>query len=421
MAQRKANTKRTKRKTQHLTDAVIRRLPAPAKGNKINYDDEVKGLGCRVTAAGAKSFVLNYLTKGGRERRITIGSCADWTCTEARAEAKRLRHIVDQGGDPLADIQDARAAPTVAELADRFEQEHLSRKRASTAHGYRHMLAAYIRPALGHLKVAEVTFSDVDALHRKITKSGSPYAGNRVVAVLSKMFSSAMRWNMRESNPTKGIERNLEQHRRRYLSTDELARLVAALAAHPDTQAANIVRLLLLTGARKGEALSCRWDSVDLTAGVWSKPPSSTKQKAYHEAQLSAPARQLLSEIREQQVAKHPKKPLGEYVFPSSSESGHVVDIKKSWRQLCRAAKIDGLRIHDLRHSFASQAISGGAGLPLVGALLGHASPTTTARYAHMFTDPQKAAVERIGAVYTAAGKPATEVVPLKRRGRHDG
>jgi integrase len=411
MAQRKA-----KRHTQHLTDAVIRRLPTPAEGNKVHYDDEVPGFGARVTSAGTRSFVLNYLTKGGRERRITIGSCADWTCTEARTEAKRLRHIVDQGGDPLADIQDARAAPTVAELADRFEQEHLSRKRASTARGYRHMLAAYIRPALGHLKVAEVTFSDVDALHRKITKSGSPYAGNRVVAVLSKMFSSAMRWNMRETNPAKGIERNLEHHRRRYLSTDELARLVAALAAHPDTQAANIVRLLLLTGARKGEALSCRWSGIDLAEGTWSKPPSSTKQKAHHEAQLSAPARQLLSEIREQQVAKHPKRPLGEYVFPSSSETGHVVDIKKAWRHMCKAAGITELRIHDLRHSFASQAISGGASLPLVGALLGHSSPQTTARYAHMFTDPQRAAVERIGAVITAAGKPATEPTPIKRR-----
>jgi integrase len=409
MVQRKINSK-------HLTDAVVRHLPAPAQGNKVHYDDEVPGFGARVTSAGTRSFVLNYLTKAGRERRITIGSCADWTCTDARAEAKRLRHTVDEGGDPLADIEDLRAAPTVAELADRFEQEHLPRKRASTAGDYKSMLQNHIRPALGHLKVAEVSFADIDALHRKITKSGSPYAGNRVVAVLSKMFSSAIRWNMRESNPAKGIERNLEHHRRRYLSADELARLVAALAAHPDKQSANIVTLLLLSGARKGEALAMRWDDVDLTAGVWSKPPSSTKQKQAHESQLSAPARQLLSEIREQQAAKHPKRPLGEYVFPGLGESGHVVDIKRSWRQLCRAAKISGLRVHDLRHSFASTAISGGASLPLVGALLGHASPTTTARYAHMFTDPQRAAVERIGAVFTAAGKPATEPTPIKRR-----
>jgi integrase len=417
MAQRKADTNRTKRETQHLTDAVVRRLPMPAKGNKVHYD-EVPGFGARVTSAGTRSFILNYVVKtSGRERRITIGSCADWTCTEARAEAKRLRHIVDEGGDPLADIEDARAAPTVDELADRFEQEHLPRKRPSTGRDYRHMLAIHIRPSLGRLKVAEVAFSDIDALHRKITRNGSPYAGNRVVAVLSKMFSLAVRWGMRETNPAKGIERNREHHRRRYLSADELARLVAALAAHSDKQAANIIRLLLLTGARRGEVLAMRWGDVDLTAGVWSKPASSTKQQQAHEAQLSAPARQLLSEIREQQAAKHPKRPLGEYVFPGPGESGHVVDIKRAWRQLCRAAKISGLRVHDLRHSFASTAISGGASLPLVGALLGHASPATTARYAHMFTDPQRAAVERIGAVIVAANKPAQEEpTPIKRR-----
>src|SRR5262245_19968590 len=102
-------TNRSKRETQHLTDAVVRRLPTPAEGNPIAYDDEVNGLGARVTSAGARSFVLNYLTKGGRVRRITIGSCSDWTTTEARAEAKRLRHLVDEGGDPLADLEDARA------------------------------------------------------------------------------------------------------------------------------------------------------------------------------------------------------------------------------------------------------------------------------------------------------------------------
>ena len=377
---------------------------------------------CRASALASPARALDpsFSTtspRRGRERRITIGSCGDWSTTDARAEAKRLRHVVDQGGDPLGDVQDARAAPSVDQLADRFESEHLPRKRASTAGDYKSMLVRHIRPALGHLKVAEVTFSDVDALHRKITKSGSPYAGNRVVALLSKMFSSAMRWNMCESNPAKGIERNLEQHRRRYLSGDELARLVAALAAHPDTAGGQHRQAVVVD--RRAGAAKCwrmRWDDVDLTAGVWSKPPSSTKQKDHHEAQLSAPARQLLSEIREQQVARNPKKPLGEYVFPGPGKNGHVVDIKKSWRQLCRVAKITALRLHDLRHSFASQAISGGASLPLVGALLGHASPTTTARYAHMFTDPQRAAVERIGAVITAAGKPAAEPTPIKRR-----
>jgi integrase len=402
---------------QHLTDATIKRLPTPAKGNKVCYDRDVPGFGARVTAAGARSFILNYVTKGGRERRITIGSCGDWSTTAARTEAKRLRHLVDQGGDPLADIEAEREAPTVAELISRFEAEHLPRLRATSQADYRRMIANHIRPHFGtHSKVADVTFSDVDRLHRKITAAGHLHRANRVMAVLSKMFSLAVRWSMRDSNPCKGIEKNIEYERRRYLSADELVRLIAALNAHPDRQAADIVRMLLLTGARRGEVLSARWADIDLFTGTWSKPPSSTKQKEAHEVPLSAPARQLLSEIRAQQAGK--RHVLGEYVFPGAGSSGHVVEVKKAWRSLCKAAGLVGVRVHDLRHSFASQLASGGASLPLIGALLGHSNPTTTHRYAHLFDDPQRAAVERVGAVITAAGKPATEPTPIKQPGR---
>lgn len=404
----------------HLTDPVIRGLPTPDKGNRITYDDIVKGFGCRVTAAGARSFILNYLTKSGRERRITIGNCSDWSTTDARREAKRLRHLVDQGGDPLADIEDQRTAPTVAELIDRFEQEHLPRKRASTAADYRRMLKNHIRPHFGeHSKVADITFADIDRLHRRITNAGHGHRANRAIAVVSKMFNLAVRWGMRETNPTRGLERNCEYSRRRYLSADELVQLTKALAEHRDKQTADVIRLLLLTGARRGEVLAMRWADIDLTEGTWSKPPSSTKQKDHHQTPLSAPARQLLSEIRQQQTTK--RHAVGEYVFPGSGGTGHVVEIKRVWRQLCKAAGISGLRIHDLRHSFASQLASGGASLPLIGALLGHSNPATTHRYSHLFDDPQRAAVERVGAIVSAAGKEAEEPVatfPNGGRGR---
>ena len=169
---------------QHLTDATIRRLPVPPRGNKITYDD-VPGFGVRVTASGARSFVLNYLTKGGRERRITIGSCGDWSTSDARREARRLRQLVDQGGDPLADIEAAREAPTIADLLQRYEQEYLPRLRESSRSDYLRMIRDYIRPHFGpHTKVADVTFADVDALHRKVTpkgglnrKTGKPHGG----------------------------------------------------------------------------------------------------------------------------------------------------------------------------------------------------------------------------------------------------
>ena len=315
-----------------LTDAVIKRLAVPAKGNKITFDAALPGFGARVTAAGARSFVLNYSTKGGRERRITIGAVGNWTVGAARIKARELKRLIDDGGDPLADIEEERDAPTMADLCERFAKEHLPRRHAGTALNYQILIDKHILPTLKKLKVAKVTFADIDRLHRQISRD-APYAANRTMAVLSKMFSLAIRWQMRADNPTKTIERNAEHSRRRYLSGDELARLVTALAAHPDKQAADIVRVLLLTGARRGEALSMRWADVDLTAGTWSKPASSTKQKEDHQVPLSAPARQLLTEIAAKQ-----RRPLPMFVFPSDGKTGHVVEVKRASRTICKSA-----------------------------------------------------------------------------------
>jgi integrase len=405
---------------RHLTDAVVKRLPTPKKGKEITVDDEVVGFGARITAAGARSYILRYTTRAGRERTFTIGDATVWRCTDARAKARELRRDIEAGGDPLADIEAERSAPTVWELCDRFEAEHLPRKRPRTAEDYRRMLRIHVRPHFGqHTKVADVRFEDGDVLHRKITKAGSTYAANRCIAVLSKMFSLAVRWRMRSDNPVRGIEKNPESKRKRYLSGDELARLTGVLAKYPDKQAADIIRLLLLTGARRGEVLGIRYADLDLSTGIWSKPGSTTKQRTDHVVPLSAPARQLLADIAERYAREHPKKPLGEYVFPGNGGHGHVVEIKRPWRHICKAAGIGNLRIHDLRHSFASQLASGGASLPLIGALLGHSNPTTTARYSHLFDDPQRAATEKVGAIIDAAGKPAPDSpVKLKRRGR---
>src|SRR5262249_30844504 len=153
----------------------------------------------------------------------------------------------------------------------------------------------------------------------------------------------------------------------------------------------------------------------DLSAGIWTKPGSTTKQKTDHVTPLSAPARQLLSEIYERQSANGA---LGPWVFPSRANSrGHVVQITKAWRAICKRAGIEGLRVHDLRHSFASHLASGGASLPLIGALLGHSNPATTARYSHLFQDPQRAAVEKVGAVIAAAGKDAEATVETFPKG----
>jgi integrase len=403
-----------------LTDATVKRLPLPARASKIHPDGDVPGFGCRVTANGARSYILRYRVRGtGRERTFTIGDCGDWQAAAARAEAKRLRRLIDQGEDPLGDIENERGAPSMQDLITRFDEEHIGpRLRPMSQLHYRGLIERHIKPHFGqHVKVADVRYEDVDSLHRRISKGGAPYAANRTVAVLSKMFALAVRWNMRDDNPAKSIERNLEAKRKRYLKPDELAALTKALAAHPNQQAANVIRLLLLTGARSGEAMAARWADLDLTTGVWTKPGSTTKQKTDHVAPLSAPARQLFADIRQQQIAED--RALGTWVFPSGeSKAGHVVDMTKNWRAICEAAGITGLRVHDLRHSFASELASGGASLQLVGALLGHSSPSTTSRYSHLYIDPLRAAVERVGAVIVNAGKDVevTNVEPLPKR-----
>ena len=396
--------------TDKLSDALVKRLTAPERGNKITYDAETKGFGIRVTASGSRAFVLNYRRKyDGLERRYTIGSFPDWSVSVAREEAKRLKREIDGGGDPVGEHQTNRAAPTVADMCSRFLDEYVPTKRPSTQRDYRQQITADILPVIGRLKVASVSFSDIDALHRSISKR-APYHANRVLALLSKMFNLAIRWRWRADNPVRGVERNQEPKRSRYLSTDELLRLTAALAEHKDQQAANIIRLLLLTGARRGEVQSATWAQFDLEAGVWVKPGATTKQKTEHRVPLSAPARQLLLDILAI-TDVHAAIPGSQYVFPGRGDH-HRVGIETAWAGLCKAAGITGARMHDLRHTYASVLASSGLSLPIIGALLGHTQPATTHRYAHLFDDPLRAATERAGAIIT--GKQSGEVVPLK-------
>jgi len=461
-------------------DDKFARSVGPEDRNKIHYDDEIPGFGLRVTPAGAKAFVLNYRTQAGRERRLTIGqfrgsaSVPGISVDAARKRAIKLKNAISDGADPLQAIEDKRDSKTIADLCERFVEEHLPKKRPSTQNEYKSAINLAILPAWRNEKVADITFTNVDDLHRRITKKGTsrgrraPYKANRVVAVLSKMFAFAIRWGWRTDNPTKGLEKNTEVKRRRYLSADELAALLAVLAERDEAaraaggkrhadRSADIVRLLLLTGARRGEVLSARWGQFNLQQGVWTKPESATKQKREHSIPLSAPARKLLAEMRARLDASPTDDDM---VFPGRGTDAPQTTLKKSWytitdratvvlfadrhdtpegrlvadlrrsldrdptmRELQDAttasdvkipAGLRDFRTHDLRHSYASFLASAGLSLPTIGALLGHSQPATTARYAHLFDDPLRQATERVGEIVAGAGKPAAEIVPIK-------
>jgi integrase len=219
------------------------------------------------------------------------------------------------------------------------------------------------------------------------------------------MFSLAIRWGLRPDNPCRGIERNPENKRQRYLSGAELGRVTAALTELHDQGAANAIRLLLLTGARRGELLMARWRDIDLDQGLWTKPGSTTKQATTHCVPISDAARRLLATMREQADDGV------EWLFPAIRKSGHRTDIDDAWNALRKTAGIPDVRLHDLRHSFASVLASQGLSLPVIGALLGHSSPTTTHRYAHLVDNVLRVATDRAGAVIT--GAPYAEIVSL--------
>jgi integrase len=390
-----------------LTNNIIRTLEPPAAGNRITYDSAVPGFGVRITAGGVVAFVLNYRVRStGRERRYTIGQYPVWLVAAAREKARELKREVDGGGDPLDQLKAEREAPTMADLCAEVETEHLGRLRPKTRVDYQNIIRNQILPVLAERKVADVKSRDIERLFQKIS-AGAPIQANRTLAVLSKIFTLAIKWEYRTDNPCKGVKRNQETKRKRYLKDDELLRLTKAFAEYQDKQAANIFRLLLLTGARRSEVLSAKWEHFDLKEGMWTKPAGSTKQKAEHSIPLNAPARQLLASL---------PKLHDEWLFPGRGGQHHRLNLKNSWSRICKAAGITGLRIHDLRHSYASTLVSAGFSLPVNGALLGHSQPQTTHRYAHLLRDPLLEATERAGAILMPKTKAGGRVVTIRGR-----
>ncbi len=384
------------------------------KSRDVRWDDAVRGFGVRIYPTGRKAFVISYRVNG-RKRLLTLGPYGPLTLDKARDSAKRnIANVID-GGDPAQTRHAARRAPTVRELCDRYLADYAEgRKKASSLRNDRSMIARFIVPALGGRKVADVTRADVLRLHNSLRKT--PYQANRVLALLSKVMNVAEGWGLRpdRSNPCIHVERFKERSRERYLAGIELARLADALAEAereadgiPPTVAA--VRLLLFTGARLSEILTLRWEHVDFERACLRLPDSKTGSKTIH---LNAPALAVLAGIERHEGNAH--------VIVGQKRGAHLVNLQKPWRAIRERAGMADLRVHDLRHSYASVGAGAGLGLPMIGALLGHRDAATTARYAHLADDPLRQANDAIGAWIEAAmkGEPGGEVGELNGRKR---
>lgn len=359
----------------------------------VLWDDEVRGLGLRVFPTGKKSFILIYRA-GSRQRQMTLGAYGVLTLQQARAKARQVLGAVSiEGRDPLAERKTAAARGcTVAQLAERYMAEHAEvKKKPASAKTDQQMLRDYVLPKLGHRQVASINRQDVAALHHGLREK--PYVANRVLALVSKMLNLAEKWGLRPdgSNPCRHVEKFKERPRERYLSSEELARLTQAIAdaeaeASESVHAIAALRLLILTGCRLREILHLRWEHVDFEHGRLVLPDSKTGAKTVF---LSTPALEVL--------AKLPRTQGNPWVIEGRKAESHLSDLKGPWRRICQKAKLSGLRIHDLRHSFAAVGAGLGLSLPMIGKLLGHSQPRTTARYAHLAADPMHEAAELIG------------------------
>ncbi len=372
---------------------ITKRLVEAAEVRDKDYiicDDDLAGFAVRVLPSGRRSYIAQYRI-GNRYRRMSLGAHGVLTPEKARRKAFKVLAAVKDGEDPAGERSQARKACTVKELAERFDEEHITvRLKPGTAREYRRNLRRFILPALGRLKVADVTRADISKFHHDLRHI--PYQANRNLEVISKMFVLAEMWGMRPdgSNPRLHIRKYPENKRERYLSKEELAGLGEALRqceqeGIESQSAINALRLLIFTGCRLSEIMTLEWDHVDFDGGALHLPDSKTGAKTVH---IGAPALEVLSEIE--------RLPDNPWVITGKNPGAHLTDLQPPWRRIRKRAGIEDVRIHDLRHTFASTAVAAGQGLPMIGKLLGHTQVQTTARYAHLAADPVKVAANDI-------------------------
>jgi len=398
-----------------LTNKRIRDAK-PDQAETFLWDDDVPGLGVRIRPT-SKTYVLRYRIGRGRDasqRRSALGKCSVLSLSDARAMAREYLLEVAKGGDPFGQQQAKRTAPTMADLFERYISDHARpHKKPRSIEEDLRLIRLHLAPAFARRKVSEMTRDEIDRWHK--SKKATPGAANRARALLSKAMNLAEVWGWRPdgSNPVRNIKPFKESEgAERFLSPAELRAMGEALRAYEaeggSPIAATAIRFLALTGARRSEALSLRWDWVDFEGGRLNLPESKTGKKVIT---LNAAALALLADI--------PRMAHNPYVFPGEAAGGHLVDLKRPWKLVRERAGLANVRLHDLRHSFASLGAAGGMGLPVIGALLGHKETRTTQRYAHLADDPLRAASEAIGGQVAAALNVANSAVisELKPKG----
>jgi integrase len=353
------------------------------------WDSELKGFGLVVLPSGRRTYCIEYRNADRIKKRLKIGVHGIITTEEARDLAKKRLGQVAHGEDPTEQKKLVTLLPTMEDLALNYVERHGYKKRPNSLKGDLGLFKNVILPALGRLKVAYVTRRDIETIHKNL--QNTPYKANHTLRLLSKIFNLAISWGWRDDNPAANIPKYQEEKRDRWLSQEELDRLWEVLDRHSDRMTAYVYKFLILTGARKGEALGATWDQFDLEKGVWTKPSHLTKQKKKEHLPLSEKAVEVLQIVKK----RIPKGSV--YVFPGRIDGQPLKEIKTFWKTVLKEAKLENVRIHDLRHTHASHLVSSGLSLSIVGKLLGHTQASTTQRYAHLADEPLRHAAELFG------------------------
>jgi len=329
---------------------------------------------------------------GGTSRRVTIGRHGLLTTDQARRKAAQVIADIKAGNEPShSTASRLNAGPTVAEVAERYMREHVAvRCKPTTARMCRHTLDRYLLPTMGSLSLGAIRRERVASFHYSL--HATPAMANKVLDLLSRLFIMADAWGIAPEggNPCRFIKKYKEMPRERFLSEAELRRLGQVLDAveaegkvHPSAVAA--FRLLMLTGCRRNEILTLCWEDVDLDAGELRLRDAKTGARS---VALSPPARRVLTTL--------PCLPDNPWVITGTKTGARFSNLNTAWLVIRARAELDNVRIHDLRHSFASRALALGESLPMIGKLLGHRKVQTTARYAHLARDSVKASAARI-------------------------
>jgi integrase len=396
--------------SQKLTKTFVDNAKPEAR-DRFLWDGELAGFGLKVCVGGRKVYVCQYRHGTGRRaptRRLTIGAHGSpWTVETARKEARRILGLAAQGGDPAKAKQDAKAVLTVAELCDDYLLNGIATKKASTLVSDRGRIERHIKPLIGHVRLTDMskatvgrfmqdvaigkTATDVKTGDRgRAIVTGGKGTASRTVGLLGGIFSYAVDAALMAENPVRGVKRYKDKKNLRFLNYEELIRLGKALreveANGANPQGVAIIRLLILTGCRKGEIENLRWQDVDFDLGFLRLPDSKTGQAI---RPLNRAANAVLFSLPRYQGC--------DLVFPSEKLDRPYVGTPKVWTSVRAASELTDVRLHDLRHSFASVAVSEGSSLPVIGVLLGHKDTATTAQYAHLHDDPVRGASETVG------------------------